>query len=112
MVTGRELEELLATFDECNLFDRIVAENGALLYDPSTSNSRSLAAPPPAKLIEALRKKEVPFSIGRSILATVEPHEHAVLDAIRDLGLEWHADDLADVVPRAAIHRGAGTAAG
>jgi hypothetical protein len=23
-------------------------------------------------------------------VATVEPHEHAVLNAIRDLGLEWH----------------------
>ena len=23
-------------------------------------------------------------------MATVEPHEHAVLDAIRQLGLEWH----------------------
>jgi hydroxymethylpyrimidine pyrophosphatase-like HAD family hydrolase len=32
----------------------------------------------------------VPFSVGRSIVATVEPHEHAVLAAIRDLGLEWH----------------------
>jgi len=90
MVTGRELDDLMATFDHCKLFDRIVAENGALLYDPATGASRSLAPPPPVKLVEALREKGVPFSVGRSILATVEPHEHAVLDAIRDLGLEWH----------------------
>jgi len=90
MVTGRELDELLAVFEGCNLFDRIVAENGALLYDPAASKSRALAPPPPPQLIDVLRKKGVPISVGRSILATVEPHEHAVLDAIRDLGLEWH----------------------
>jgi hydroxymethylpyrimidine pyrophosphatase-like HAD family hydrolase len=28
--------------------------------------------------------------VGHSIVATVEPHEHVVLAAIRDLGLEWH----------------------
>jgi 3-deoxy-D-manno-octulosonate 8-phosphate phosphatase KdsC-like HAD superfamily phosphatase len=32
----------------------------------------------------------VPYSAGSSIVATVEPHQHAVLAAIRDLGLEWH----------------------
>jgi hydroxymethylpyrimidine pyrophosphatase-like HAD family hydrolase len=32
----------------------------------------------------------VPLSVGASIAATVEPHEQAVLAAIRDLGLEWH----------------------
>jgi hypothetical protein len=90
MVTGRELDELLAVFDGCKLFDRIVVENGALLYQPANGTSRTLAPPPPRQLVEALGKKGVPFSVGRSILATVEPHEHAVLDAIRDLGLEWH----------------------
>ena len=28
--------------------------------------------------------------MGHSIVATVEPHEHQVLSAIHDLGLEWH----------------------
>jgi hydroxymethylpyrimidine pyrophosphatase-like HAD family hydrolase len=32
----------------------------------------------------------MPLSVGSSIVATVEPHEHAVLSAIHDLGLEWH----------------------
>jgi HAD superfamily hydrolase (TIGR01484 family) len=34
MVTGRDLEDLLHVFPEVHLFDRIVAENGWLLYDP------------------------------------------------------------------------------
>jgi HAD superfamily hydrolase (TIGR01484 family) len=90
MVTGREVGELLEVFGHCDLFDWIVAENGALLYHPAMQTWRSLAPPPPPQLIEILQKKGVPFSVGRSILATVEPHEHAVLDAIRELGLEWH----------------------
>ncbi len=90
LVTGRELDDLLRTFSEIGRFDRVVAENGALLYDPATKTARDLAPPPPPPLLDDLRRRGVPFSVGRSIVATVEPHEHAVLAAIRDLGLEWH----------------------
>jgi hydroxymethylpyrimidine pyrophosphatase-like HAD family hydrolase len=90
LVTGRVLDDLFATFDDCDLFNRIVAENGALLYDPSSKTSRLLAPPPPPTLLAALAAKGVPVSVGRSIVATVKPYEHAVLDSIRDLGLEWH----------------------
>jgi hypothetical protein len=34
LVTGRELDELLGIFPRIVLFDRVVAENGALLYRP------------------------------------------------------------------------------
>jgi hydroxymethylpyrimidine pyrophosphatase-like HAD family hydrolase len=72
------------------MFDRIVAENGAVLYDPATKTSEQLGPAPPPELIETLTKHRVPISVGHSIVATVEPHEHVVLAAIRDLGLEWH----------------------
>ena len=90
MVTGRELNDLFKTFAHVALFDRVVAENGALLYDPSTSTITSLAPRPPAALIEMLERQSVPVSVGHTIVATVEPYEHQVLAAIRDLGLEWH----------------------
>ena len=90
LVTGRKLDELLRVFPEIDRFDRVVAENGALLYDPATRAARDLAPPPPQALLEGLRRRDVPFSVGRSIVATVEPHEHAVLATILDLGLEWH----------------------
>jgi hydroxymethylpyrimidine pyrophosphatase-like HAD family hydrolase len=41
-------------------------------------------------LIDTLTGQGVPLSVGRSIVATVEPYEHHVLAAIHDLGLEWH----------------------
>lgn len=90
MVTGRELGDLFATFAHSELFELIVAENGALLYVPATKERRLLADPPPLELVQRLRQLNVPISVGRSIVATVEPHEHAMLEAIRELGLEWH----------------------
>ena len=90
LVTGRELADLFNTFTHADLFDRIVAENGAVLYDPGVKLTESLAPAPPPALIDTLTRQAVPLSVGHSIVATVEPHEHQVLAAIRDLGLEWH----------------------
>lgn len=90
MVTGRELTDLFNTFAHSALFDRIVAENGAVLYDPAAASVEVLAAAPPPSLLERLAEQNVPLSVGHSIVATVEPYEHQVLTAIRDLGLEWH----------------------
>src|SRR5712692_2387751 len=88
LVTGRELEELLAIFPEIGIFDRVVAENGALLYCPASEERRELGEAPPQALVDLLRARGVPISVGRSIVATVEPHETVVLQAIRSLGLE------------------------
>jgi hydroxymethylpyrimidine pyrophosphatase-like HAD family hydrolase len=90
LVTGRELPDLFNTFAHVRLFDRVVAENGALLYTPETGDVRQLAPAPPPLLLDRLTREGVPLSVGASIVATVEPHEIAVLTAIRDLGLEWH----------------------
>lgn len=90
MVTGRELTDLFNTFDYVEAFDRIVAENGAVLYNPATKDIEVLAPSPPGPFLEVLNRQKIPISVGHSIVATVEPHEHAVLAAIRDLGLEWH----------------------
>jgi hypothetical protein len=71
------------------LFARIVAENGALLYDPATKQSRALADPPPPPFVDELRARGVdPVSTGRVIVASWEPHQDTILHAIRDLGLE------------------------
>jgi HAD superfamily hydrolase (TIGR01484 family) len=89
LVTGRELPDLMRVFPAIELFDRVVAENGALLYKPASKEETPLAPPPPAAFVSALRERRVePLSVGRSIVATWEPHEADVLDVIRDLGLE------------------------
>ena len=88
LVTGRELEGFLEVFPEAGIFDWIVAENGALIYQPSTKEERVLATPPPQELLDALAGKGVPASHGRVIVGTREPHEVAVLETIKELGLE------------------------
>ena len=90
LVTGRELTDLFNTFEHSDIFERIVAENGAVLYDPATKSVEPISPPPPPALVETLERQSVPISVGHSIVATVEPYEHQVLAAIRDLGLEWH----------------------
>lgn len=89
MVTGRELDELLALLEYPELFDRIVAENGALIYRPDTREIRLLSAAPPERFVAELRRRGVePMAVGRVIVATWEPHQDAVLHVIRELGLE------------------------
>jgi hydroxymethylpyrimidine pyrophosphatase-like HAD family hydrolase len=88
LVTGRELEELLGIFPQIVIFDRVVAENGALLYRPDTQERRELGEPPPGELVEALKASGIPLSVGHTILATVRPYETLVLECIANLGLE------------------------
>jgi hydroxymethylpyrimidine pyrophosphatase-like HAD family hydrolase len=90
MVTGRELRDLQAVCPHLKVFDLVVAENGALLYRPEIAEARALGPSPPTSLLDALYRKGVrPLSAGQVILATWEPHEAAVLEAIRELGLEY-----------------------
>ena len=89
LVTGRELGDLLRAFPQIDLFDRVVAENGGLVYTPATRQEQPLAEPPPAAFVAALQAQGVkPLSIGRVIVATWYPNETVVLNTIRDLGLE------------------------
>lgn len=88
LVTGRELEELLGIFPEIGIFDRVVAENGALLYRPHNAERKELGEPPPDAFIDALHASGIPLSVGHTIVATVRPHERVVLEAIANLGLE------------------------
>src|SRR5262245_43470411 len=89
LVTGRQVPDLLSVFSRPDLFDRIVAENGAVLYNPASGSERLLGAPPPAALVTELRSRHVrPLSTGRVIVATWAPHETMVAQVIRDLALE------------------------
>jgi HAD superfamily hydrolase (TIGR01484 family) len=91
MVTGRQLEHLLEIFPRPDLFDRLVVENGAVLYRPASREERLLCEPPPTGFVEELQRRGVSrLSAGRVIVATWVPNEIAVLDVIRDLGLELH----------------------
>jgi hydroxymethylpyrimidine pyrophosphatase-like HAD family hydrolase len=89
LVTGRRLPDLQSVFARFDLFDLVVAENGALIYEPSSRSETLLGDAPPAGFVELLRKRGVsPLAVGRRIVATCTPHEQTVLKVIRELGLE------------------------
>jgi HAD superfamily hydrolase (TIGR01484 family) len=89
LVTGRELPDLIRVFPRLDLFDRVVAENGALIYRPTTKEERILAeAPPPAFAEELKARGAQRVSVGRVIVATWTPSEVQALEAIREMGLE------------------------
>jgi hydroxymethylpyrimidine pyrophosphatase-like HAD family hydrolase len=113
LVTGRDLPDLKRVFPDTSIFDRIVAENGALLYEPLTERERCLAEPPPAAFVAELERRQVsPLAVGRVIVATWEPNEKTVIDVIRDLGLELQIifNKGAVMVLPAGINKAAGLA--
>jgi HAD superfamily hydrolase (TIGR01484 family) len=89
LVTGRELDDLTRVCPPLDRFDRVVAENGALLYRPAARTQQVLGPAPPRAFLQALRDRKVaPLSVGQAIVATVEPYHPVVLQTIHDLGLE------------------------
>jgi hydroxymethylpyrimidine pyrophosphatase-like HAD family hydrolase len=89
LVTGRELPQLKSVFSDLHLFHWVVAENGGLLYEPSTEKEILVGNPPSLTLVETLSHRGVTsISVGRCVIATWSPFENIVLETIRDLGLE------------------------
>lgn len=89
LVTGRQLGDLLEVCPEIDVFDFVVAENGALLYRPATRQTRVLADRPAERFLERLRERGVqPLAAGRAIVATVQQHYGAVCKTIVETGLD------------------------
>jgi hydroxymethylpyrimidine pyrophosphatase-like HAD family hydrolase len=113
LATGRELPGLFNAFTHAKLFDAIVAENGAVLYDPRSDTIQLLAELAPPALVATLQRAQVPLSVGHSIVATVTPYQRVVLQAIHDEHLEWHVifnNDAVMALP-AGVNKATGLAA-
>jgi len=86
LVTGRVLDEIRDVFTELDTFDRVVVENGGVLYDPATGGQRLLGPPVSADLVADLRDAGVePLVVGRVLCATLIESESLVRDAVRRL---------------------------
>jgi hydroxymethylpyrimidine pyrophosphatase-like HAD family hydrolase len=89
LLTGRDLTDLQRVMPRLDLFDLVVAENGALLYDPASHEVQVLGDAPPPAFVERLRQLDVtPLWQGRVVIATCQPNEIKVLSAIEELGLD------------------------
>lgn len=90
LVTGRQLDDIKRAFPEHIHFDRIVAENGALLYSPHTEVQTILADPADRLFVSELAERGVqPLSVGRCIIATYTTFTQMISEVIRELSLEY-----------------------
>lgn len=113
LITGREFEDLLQVCPCLSLFDWVVAENGAVLYEPATQMETLLGDRPSEAFIQQLRERvhaaakrrqsstdealdeemqqlrtQYPLvSHGRVIVSTWEPHSVEARSLIEEVGL-------------------------
>ncbi len=89
LVTGREMPDLERVFPQYKVFDYIVAENGALIYNTETGNEELMGPAPDVAFVDELKKRGVsPISVGKVIIATWEPHQTVALEVIKEFGYE------------------------
>jgi hydroxymethylpyrimidine pyrophosphatase-like HAD family hydrolase len=74
LVTGRTLADIRRVFGDWNVFDRIVAENGGVLYQPANDTEQLLGAPPLRVGRSARTTRRDTRTAGRVLVATVEPY--------------------------------------
>jgi HAD superfamily hydrolase (TIGR01484 family) len=79
LVTGRHLEDLLKVFPDIALFDRVVVENGALLYRPATREEKALGGVPRRSLGRRDRDVSV-HSVMRPSLISTHTHISALTE--------------------------------
>lgn len=88
ILTTGETPTDLAEFPHLELFDIVVAENGALLFNPATGKEECLAKPAPPALIRKLRAAKIdPLKFGRVIVSTKFAQAPAVANVLGDF--EW-----------------------
>lgn len=112
LITGRQLDNLIADIPVIRLFDWVIAENGAVLYQPATQVEQLLAERPSEAFITQLRDRieqkqqtlksnALPeefskinqgdflqsLGVGRVIIATWEPYLQITQETIQELGM-------------------------
>jgi hydroxymethylpyrimidine pyrophosphatase-like HAD family hydrolase len=85
LVTGRRLPDLHQVAGDLTCFDVIVAENGAVLEFPSSGRHVSLGHPPSPAVIQELRRRQIDFMAGESVLEADAASAPAILEVIRAL---------------------------
>jgi hydroxymethylpyrimidine pyrophosphatase-like HAD family hydrolase len=83
LVTGRTFFELVRVCERLDLFDAVVAENGAVIYFPGSAMIRDQGPPPPNRLAAELDRRGISYQVGRVIMATARGDEHEVREALR-----------------------------
>jgi len=89
LVTG-ETPEQLCDFPHLELYDRVVAENGALLLHCGNHRETRLAKPPPERLVRALENAGLTsLKRGRLIFQAEPSDERKIERVLRELRSPW-----------------------
>jgi hypothetical protein len=87
LVTGRRLVELNRLVGHLDLFDAVVAENGAVIAYPAVGRSVITAQPPPPILFQELNKRGIRVEIGECVVEAGAWEATGILSVLRDLEL-------------------------
>ena len=114
LATGRELPDIRRVLPEIELFQWVVAENGAVLFEPATGVKEVLGAPPPDSFFQELRQRGIGPVVRGEVIAAIHSRHAAVLnDAIAELGIPYHVilnKNSAMVLP-SGVDKGTGVGA-
>jgi hydroxymethylpyrimidine pyrophosphatase-like HAD family hydrolase len=92
LVSGRPFEFLRVLQEREQAFDLIVAENGAVLYNPHSDEMRLPFGQVPDDLVDTLARLGIPLWRGIATAGTTLPYDDAVWVASRELGLPVHVE--------------------
>lgn len=111
LVSARRLGELGAVCPRLELFDCVIAENGAVLHWPARRESLSLCGPIPESFVKALRRRvHSHMERGQAVVQTHASHACALVETVRELGLElqvvFHGESALVVPP--GVNKGSG----
>lgn len=87
LVTGRTFFELTRVCDCLELFDAVVAENGAVLYYPGSAMIRDQGPPVPGRLLAELDRRGIYYQVGRVIVGTGRADEGGLKEALAAAGV-------------------------
>jgi hydroxymethylpyrimidine pyrophosphatase-like HAD family hydrolase len=87
LVTGRTFFDLTRVCDCLELFDAVVAENGAVLYWPRSQTLRDQAPAPSSRLLAELDRRGIAYQVGRVVVDTARTNEPGVREALEATGV-------------------------
>jgi hydroxymethylpyrimidine pyrophosphatase-like HAD family hydrolase len=82
LVTGRTFFELLRVCGRLDIFDGVVAENGAVVYFPRAGTLHDDAPTPPLRLLAELDRRGIVYELGRVVVGTARSDAARVAEAL------------------------------
>ncbi len=87
LATGRIIDSFINTGPFAELFEVIVAEDGAVIYFPKKNVVKLPFGRLSSIIIQRLEELQIPLERGMSIVATRRPHDEAILKVMQDINV-------------------------